>query len=32
MDKLIRTILRMIELNEAKRLSLEELEDYIKNT
>jgi hypothetical protein len=31
-DRLIRTILKMIELNEAKRLSLGELEDYIKTT
>ena len=32
LDRLIRIILRMLELSEGKRLSLEELEDYVKNS
>lgn len=28
-DKLLRTIIKMIDLSEAKRLSLEELESYV---
>lgn len=32
LDRLIRIILRMINLSENKRLGLEELEDYIKHS